>query len=71
MAKEKPRRTRLSFDKESIDPAVCQVFFNDVCNGDRKRAGELINKFMRQACEERYGPGANRFIESARRYLER
>jgi hypothetical protein len=71
MAKEKPKRIRLSFDKDSIDPAVCQVFFNSVCSGDRKRAGELVNKFMQQACEEYFGPGAQRFIESARRYLER
>lgn len=27
MAKEKPKRTRLSFDKESIDPAISHMFF--------------------------------------------
>ncbi|KIO48286.1 hypothetical protein SQ11_12495 [Nitrosospira sp. NpAV] len=71
MAKEKPKRTRLLFDKESIDPAVCQVFFNEVCNGDRKRAGELVNEFMQEACNKRYGPGAEKIIESIRRHLEK
>lgn len=71
MAKEKPKRTRPSFDKESLDPAVCWVFFNDVCGGDRKLAGELVNEFMREACEKRYGPGTELILESTRRHLEK
>ncbi len=71
MAKEKSKRTRLSFDKESLDPAVCWVFFNDVCGGDRKLAGELVTKFMREACEKRYGPGTELIIESTRQHLEK
>ncbi len=71
MAKAKPKRTRLSFDKDSIDPAVCEMFFTEVCEGDRKRAGELVNEFMREACKKYYGRMTERLLESTRRRLEK
>ncbi len=73
MAKKKPKtkKTRLSFDKNSIDPAVREMFFSSVCHGDRKRAGELVNEFMWETCKKEFGPGAEELLESTRRHLEK
>lgn len=71
MAKEEPKRTRLSFDKDSIDPAIREMFFSSVCHGDRKRAGKLVNEFMWETCKKEFGSGAEKILESIRRNLEK
>lgn len=71
MAKEKNKRVRLSFDKDSIDPAICEMFFSSVCHGDRERAGKLVNEFMWETCKKYFGPGAETILESIQRRLEK
>lgn len=71
MAKEQRKYLRLSFAENSVDPAVSDMFFNSVCGGDRYLAGKLVNEFMRQKIEDKFGKGTEKFIESTRRHLNR
>lgn len=71
MAKDKPKKTRLSFDKESIDPAISHMFFYSVCNGDRKLAGKLVNKFMWKSCQKHFGAGTETILGAIQRDLEK
>jgi len=71
MAKEKSKKTRLSFDKESIDPAISHMFFYSVCHGDRKLAGKLVNDFMWETSKKYFGPEAETILESIQQNLEK
>lgn len=71
MAKEKPKITRLSFAKGSIDPALSRLFFDSVCDGDREVAGNLVEEFMRQQIEATIGAPIEPFVEAMRQHMEK
>lgn len=65
MAKEKPKKFKMSFERGDVDPAVWKLF-NRVCEGRGENPGKLINEFMLSVCRDRCRSSTEAFLESIR-----
>ncbi len=68
MAKKKPKKIGLTFDRGDVDPAVWQLFKRS-CEGRGEKPGKLINEFMLSVCRKRYRSSTDAFLENIRSVL--